>query len=155
MRRAFLSLVVLLLLLAGCRSGVSHPGLSEIDDLAVDPLHPQTVYATDYWDPVYKSTDGGASWRRLGPSKGGGQLGGSVLDPRRPKTVYAGPLSGVFKSTDGGARWMRTGLKDQAVGALAIAPNGGVLYAGVGILLGACMPCGVLRSTDGGAHWMS
>jgi photosystem II stability/assembly factor-like uncharacterized protein len=150
-----LLLVALLLLLAGCGSGVSHPGLSEIDALAVDPLHPQIVYATALDAPVYKSADGGASWKRLGPSRGGGVFGGFVLDPGRPTTAYAGTYSGVFKSTDGGASWMRAGLKDQTVRALAIAPGGRVLYAGLTWIY-EYFPDrpSVFRSTDGGASWI-
>ena len=145
-------LVVLLVLRAG-RHQSGSPGLSEIDALAVDPLHPRTVYATDTWDPVYKSTDGGASWKRLGPSKGGGVFGGVVLDPGRPKTVYAGTQGGVFKSIDGGASWMRSGLKETLT-ALALAPDGRVLYAGAACF--SYLPCGpgVFRSTDAGASWV-
>jgi photosystem II stability/assembly factor-like uncharacterized protein len=77
-----------------------------------------------------------------------------VLDPRRSKTVYAGTPTGVYKSTDGGASWRRAGLKDDSVSALAIAPNGGVLYAGAAILAGLGAG-GVFRGIDGGARWLS
>jgi len=104
--------------------------------LAIDPQRPTTLYAgTD--GGVYKSTDGGASWRAINTT---GLTNRNVwalaIDPQTPTTLYAGTRGGgVYKSTDGGARWqaINTGLTNLEVRALAIDPQTPTtLYAGTG-----------------------
>ncbi|MDV7396353.1 hypothetical protein RZS08_33470, partial [Arthrospira platensis SPKY1] len=86
---------------------------------------------------VYKSTDGGQSWRQVlyvNERTGASELS---MDPSNPKVLYAtmwehqrlpwqvvsgGPGSGVYKSTDGGETWakMEQGLPEEK-GKMAIA----------------------------------
>jgi len=119
------SVGVLPFLVSGCGGGcralktdasacVSHPGLFSIYYLAVDPLHPQTVYVASTDNPVDKSTDGGANWKRIDPWKDNYVSGGGVvLDPRNPKSVYVATSDGVYKSADGGTSWMSAGLQER------------------------------------------
>src|SRR5438105_15781824 len=101
---------------------------------------------------VFKSTDGGGSWR---PASTGlpdvSTIQTLVIDPSTPSTIYAGEVpfngtggAGVFKSTDAGNTWSSasTGLpNDIGVQTLAIDPSTpGTLYAGT---VGA----GVFKST--------
>ena len=152
-----------------------------ISRILVDPKDGNTVYvcATGHlWDDssergVYKTTDGGKTWRKVlagaNPSTGCGMLAMSSRDPR---TLYAstwdfrrqgwtfrsgGPGSGLYKSTDGGERWSELtatnarGLPDKPYGriAVAVAPSKPqVVYAMI-----ESKKSGLFRSDDGGATW--
>ena len=83
--------------------------------LAIDPQRPATLYASA--GGVFKSTDEGRRWRRLGSMRNVSAL---AIDPQTPTTLYA-RAGGVFKSTDGGRRWRRSGSMVH-VKALAIDP---------------------------------
>lgn len=135
------------------------------------------------WSPggergVYKTTDGGQSWRRvLGGDKGDDRWTGATdleIDPRNPDVLYAatwqrhrtvaayvggGPNSGIWKSTDGGETWVELtqGLPsadpNQNLGkiGLAISPQDpDVLYAAIELNQ---REGGVWRSSDRGASW--
>jgi photosystem II stability/assembly factor-like uncharacterized protein len=123
--------------------------------LVVDRRDPDIVYAGTWEKGVFKTTDGGASWRNVGQ----GAVNTLVLDPRDPETIYAGATGGyagpssifygrgVFKSSDGGANWQRVGLQGTNVGILALDPqHPETIYAGTDRK-------GVVKSTDGGASW--
>jgi photosystem II stability/assembly factor-like uncharacterized protein len=123
--------------------------------LVVDRRDPDIVYAGTWETGVFKTTDGGASWRRMGL----GSVNTLVLDPRDPDTIYAGAVgaaagpgsiydwSGVFKSGDGGASWQPVGLQGTNVSGLALDPqHPETVYAGTD-------EKGVFKSTDGGASW--
>jgi photosystem II stability/assembly factor-like uncharacterized protein len=100
-------------------------------DVVVDPTNPDTVYAALWesrqapWEDgvftgpgsgLYKSTDGGTTWRRLeaglpGADAGLGRIGLGIA-PSRPErlfaTVEAKKGAGLYRSDDGGATWART-----------------------------------------------
>ncbi len=97
-------------------------------DLAVDPGEPRTVYAATWtfrrtpWSfssggpgsGLWKSTDGGKTWRRLGPETGlpEGPLGriAVAVAPSRPNRVYAtveAAETGLWASDDSGRHWER------------------------------------------------
>jgi hypothetical protein len=108
---------------------------------------------------IFKSTDGGASWRNLSvPTDSIGDcdeclpVGVLAVDPQRPDTLYAGGSVGVLKSTDGGTSWnaANSGLPWPSdfygVRSLVIDPqNSTTLYA--------AMAGKAFRSTDGAATW--
>jgi len=101
-----------------------------ISKIIVHPEDPNTVWVAaqgPLWSSggergLYKTTDGGQSWKQVlgaGPWTGVTDL---VIDPRDPEVLYAatwqrhrtvaayvggGPESGLHKSTDGGATWTR------------------------------------------------
>lgn len=119
--------------------------------LAADPRDPDVLYAgTD--GGVFKSVDGGRSWRPSSRGLTTTFLFSLAVDPDRPDTLYAGAWdANVFKSTDGGESWTlsRRGLPESpgAVRALVIDPSDpDTLYA-------AIERTGVFKSTDGGAGW--
>jgi hypothetical protein len=68
---------------------------------------------------IFKSTDGGASWKALANIAGVNVL---ALDPISASTTYAGTAGGVFKSTDGGGSWVSTELSGTSISVLAIDP---------------------------------
>jgi photosystem II stability/assembly factor-like uncharacterized protein len=99
-------------------------GVSEIH---MHPENPDVMFAVAYqrrrhvWtllnggpeSAVYKSTDGGANWRKLSNGLPSGDVGriGMDLAPSRPNTVYAiieaAEGSGFYRSTDAGENWTK------------------------------------------------
>ena len=72
--------------------------------------------ALGYGDGVYKSVDGGQSWKNMG-LKESRQIGGIVIDPRDSDVVFVaaegsawgpGGDRGLYKTTDGGKTWNKT-----------------------------------------------
>ena len=119
--------VILFLLI----STPSHSGVNEwtavgplggrISAMAIDSLTPSTLYAgTDAG--IFKSRDGGASWRAANSGLTNLTIQSLAVDPQAPSILYAGTNDGIFKSTDGGASWtaVNTGLANASVLALAI-----------------------------------
>lgn len=69
--------------------------------------------SVSHGDGVYKSTDGGKTWKNMGLTKSF-QIGKILIHPKDPNTVYCGALGrlygpneerGLFKTTDGGKTW--------------------------------------------------
>ena len=115
--------------------------------LLVDQRDADIVYAGTWEKGVFKTEDGGRSWRRIGPSAVA--VSTLALDPRDPATVYAGTERGVHKSTDGGATWRPIGLRGRDVTALAVDPeHPDTVFSGT-------LRKGVFKTTDGGANWRS
>ena len=149
-----------------------------IGRIAIDPTNSDIVYVAAYgplWKSggergVYKTTDGGKTWKPvLNVSEHTG-FNEVMVDPRFPNIVYAsahqrqrkvftyiggGPESALYKSTDGGATWnkMMNGLPAVNLGRIGLnySPvNPDVLYAVVEAPEGKG---GVFKSTDRGASW--
>ena len=150
-----------------------------ISKIVVHPTNPNVVWVASQgplWNKggergVYKTSDGGISWKRvLGNSEwtGATEL---VIDPRDPDVLYAatwdrhrtvaalmggGPGSGLHRSTDGGETWTKLtqGLPTSNMGkiGLAISPQQpDVLYAAIELdrKTGA-----IYRSANRGASWV-
>ena len=119
---------------------------------------------------VYKSIDGGKSWKRtLGDSEWVGATD-LVIDPRNADVLYAatwqrqrtvagylggGPGSGIHKSTDGGETWtqLKKGIPNSNLGkiGLAISPfNPDIIYAAIEL---DRRKGGVFMSSNRGASW--
>jgi photosystem II stability/assembly factor-like uncharacterized protein len=127
--------------------------------------------SASYGDGVYKSTDGGESWERVGLEHSE-HIQRILLDPRDSDVVYVaaqGPLwapggdRGLYKTIDGGRTWTRvlhvsddTGITD-----VVLHPaDPDVVYAAayqrrraVGQTIGGGPEAGILKSYDGGATW--
>ena len=119
---------------------------------------------------LYKTTDGGTTWRKVLEISDDTGINEVHLDPRDPDTVYAsayqrrrhvwtlingGPESGIYKSTDGGESWRQSqrGLPSVDLGriGLDLSPaNPDVLYA---IVEAADGKSGFYRSEDRGESW--
>ncbi|MBI4464982.1 MAG: hypothetical protein HY647_09785 [Acidobacteria bacterium] len=127
--------------------------LPVVTSLAVDPSNPATVYAGisagDSTDGVFKSTDGGQSWRAISFDLASSHVLALAIPPSSPSTVYAGTFGrGVFRSTNGGLLWNATnsGLAAGNIFTLARDPSGsGTVYAGTGN--------GLFKSTNRGQSW--
>src|SRR5687767_9973336 len=75
-----------------------------VSALAIDPQSPRTIYAATF-SGIFKSTDGGGSWKALSMPISGLNFLTLAVDPLNRGTVYAGTMRGVLKTTDGGASW--------------------------------------------------
>ena len=79
------------------------PADRDVTSLVFDPPTPTTLYAATWLGGVYKSEDGGATWRYLRRS---GFRGTSLaIAPTTPATLYFYGAGGVYKSADGGETW--------------------------------------------------
>ena len=114
-----------------------HTGVNEV---WIDPRNPDVMYASSYQrrrhvftlidggpeSAIYKSVDGGESWKKLEkglPKSDKGKIGLAV-SPANPDVVYAvieasaEKDKGFYRSTDGGGSWERTGRPGFDVGAV-------------------------------------
>lgn len=128
--------------------------------LSVAATNPAVVYVVDGQLPtdLYRSRDGGATWRRLAVPLPADDLMSAVrIDPHDPDGVWVGALrSGLYHSDDGGDTWelVRGGLPGAAtIGDVAV--SGRLVY--VTMMLrgrdGTYAPSTLYRSTDGGHYW--
>jgi photosystem II stability/assembly factor-like uncharacterized protein len=105
-------------------------------------------------------------WSFLGPGNVGGRTRALIIDPREPRTMYAGGVSGgIWRTTTAGANWEPIGdaMANIAVNALAMHPTDSrILYAGTGEgffreeVRGTALPlrgAGIFVSRDAGQTW--
>jgi hypothetical protein len=93
----------------------SGKGSYGITNVALDPVHPGTVYAATDHAGLWKSTNCGSTWAKVntgrnGPAMDGGIIWALALDPVDPRVLYAssfnsGAAGSLFKSVDGGVNW--------------------------------------------------
>jgi photosystem II stability/assembly factor-like uncharacterized protein len=159
----------------------THLGLDQTEAIAkirVDPHNADVVYVAAFGHPygrntergVFKSTDGGKSWRKILYRDDKTAAIDISIDPSNPNILYAalweayrtpwsmssgGPGSGLFKSTDAGETWTEItrnpGLPKGVVGKIGVSvspvdPNR--VFAIIENENG-----GVFRSEDAGATW--
>jgi len=127
--------------------------------------------ALGYGTGVYKSIDGGQNWKFMG-LKDSRQIGGIVVDPKNPNTVYVaaegsvwgpGGDRGLYKTTDGGKTWNKVLNISENTGVNNIVmdprdPN--VLYATseqrrrhIFTKIGGGPESAVYKSNDAGVTW--
>jgi uncharacterized protein (DUF924 family)/photosystem II stability/assembly factor-like uncharacterized protein len=83
------------------------PEETHVQAVTLHPENPEIVYIGTE-DGPYRSTDRGEHWERLGFPDRGTQIWSILVDPKDPKTLYAGtsPVA-VYRSQDGGDNWRR------------------------------------------------
>ena len=158
-------------------------GLKNSEHIArilVDPRDSNVVYVASQgplFSPggdrgLYKTTDGGATWKPILEISQNTGITDIDIDPRNPDVMYAaayqrrrntsvivagGPDAAIFKTTDGGMTWKKLtqGLPGVDLGriALAVSPQKpDVVYALIMTARSNKMS-GFYRSDDGGEHW--
>ena len=158
-----------------------HQSTISIGDIAVDPHNPDVVWvgtgeanarnSVSFGDGVYKTLDGGKTWRNLGlPDTR--HISRIVINPLNTNIVYVAALGhntgpneerGVFMTTDGGETWKKVLYIDAEHGCadMDIDPNNpNIVYAAMWRFdrkpwrfLSGSEKTGVFRSTDGGRTW--
>ncbi len=149
-----------------------------IGKILIHPRDSRIIYVAaqgPLWGPggergLYKSVDGGKSWKQVLSISENTGVTDVVLDPRNPEVLLAasyqrrrhvwtlidgGPESALYKSTDGGTSWrkLKTGLPTGELGriGLAVAPTDpDTVYA---IIESIEKKGGIFRSTDFGENW--
>jgi len=150
--------------------------------ISLDPQNPNIIWVgtgenvggrhVAYGDGIYKSEDGGNSWKNMGLKKSE-HLSKIIVHPNNSEIIWVasqGPLwnkggeRGVYKSTDGGKSWQQTLGDSEWVGAtdLLIDPrNSDLLYAAtwqrhrtVAGYLGGGPGTAIYKSNDGGDNWI-
>ncbi len=158
-----------------------HEGSATIGSLAVAPSDPNIVYVgtgegcirgnTTEGDGVYKSIDGGATWKNLG-LKDTRAVGKLIVNPKNPDIVFVAALGhvygpnterGVFRTIDGGKTWSKVLYVDENSGAIDVVfdPNNpNILFAATWqvrrtpwTLDSGGAGSGLYRSADGGTTW--
>lgn len=121
-----------------------------VGDVAVSPSQPDIIYVgtgeglhrpdLSVGDGVFKSTDGGKSWKHIGLADVQ-QIGRIIVHPTNPDIVYAAGLGhpygpnaerGIFRSMDGGRTWEKTLYINHNTGAIQVEfdpVNPDILYA--------------------------
>ena len=156
-------------------------GAYSIGVVELDPNNPNVVWvgtgennhqrALGYGDGVYKSMDGGKSFKNMG-LKESRQIGGIVIDPRNSDVVFVaaegsawgpGGDRGLYKSTDGGKTWKKVLeiSENTGVNNLKLDPsNPDIMYATSEqrrrtsfTKIGGGPESAVYKSTDGGEDW--
>ncbi len=150
----------------------------QIGKILIDPRNTDIVYVAcegSVWGPggergLYKTTDGGKTWKAVLTISEDTGVSDMVMDLRDPDVIYAashqrrrhvftkidgGPETAIYKTTDGGQTWdtLKTGLPSVDMGAigLAISPvNPDYIYA---IIEAADESEGFYRSIDRGMTW--
>lgn len=149
--------------------------------ITIDPNNPSTIWLgtgenvggrhVGFGDGVYKSSDGGKSWKNMGLKKSE-HISKIIVHPTNPDIIWVaaqGPLwnsgdeRGLYKSTDGGKEWKKvlgnaewTGVTD-----IVVDPrNPDWMYAAtwdrhrtVAAYMGGGPGSGIHKSTDGGETW--
>src|SRR5450631_372501 len=126
-----------------------------------------TVFAASASGGVWKSVNGGTTFKPVFDSAAVQSVGAVATDAKNPKVVWAGTGEswvrnsvsigdGIYKSVDGGENWSNVGLKDsEHIAKILIDPrNSDTVYAcATGHLWDDNAERGVYRTSDGGKTW--
>ena len=149
----------------------------QIGEVLIDPRNSDIVFVAaegSVWGPggdrgLYKTIDGGKTWKKVLEISENTGVNNVLLDPRNPDVMYAsseqrrrhvftkisgGPETAIYKSTNAGETWdkLTSGLPGGDMGGigLAISPvDPDVLYA----IIEATDGGGFYRTSDRGASW--
>jgi hypothetical protein len=163
---------------AGCCTTFPNQGYQNnsfgVTWVEIDPSNPYTLYITVDVQGMWKSTDGGTSWKRLGTVPSGQDYSTTVtyldspmrvrVDPNDSQHLFAtqgvrGWAVGFWESHDGGENWTqpdgfvtakKTAVND--ITTMSIDPvNFGHVLLGSHSMWANNVPAGIMETTDGGA----
>jgi photosystem II stability/assembly factor-like uncharacterized protein len=112
--------------------------IGSIGAIAVAPSNPEIIYVGSgeadfrsdltYGNGVYKSIDGGRTWKNIGLTASR-HISRIAVDPKNPDAVFVaamgsaygpGPERGLFRSTDGGTNWTKVLFRDENSAAIDV-----------------------------------
>ena len=127
---------------------------------------PSTYYAATASGGIWKSTDGGLTFKAIFDDQATSTIGSIAVAPSDPNVVYAGsgeanirgnvlPGNGIYKSVDAGKTWSRVWGQTGQIGTMIVHPqNPEIAFAAVlGHAFGPNPERGVYRTRDGGRTW--
>src|SRR5271155_5638040 len=126
-----------------------------------------TVYIGAASGGVWKSTNGGTTYKPVFDKKTAQSIGAITIDPQNPKTIWVGTGEswtrnsvsigdGIYKSVDGGDNWANMGLPNsERISKIIVDPkDGNTVYACVpGKLWSDSEDRGLYKTSDGGKTW--
>jgi photosystem II stability/assembly factor-like uncharacterized protein len=156
-------------------------GSGSIGSLAVANSDHNTIYVgtgeacirgnISHGDGVYKSLDGGKTWKNIG-LRDSRAIGKVIVNPSNPDIVFVAALGhpygpnterGIFRTLDGGKSWGKVLYKDENTGGIDVAfdpRNPNILFAALWqarrtswSLASGGPGSGLYRSNDGGTTW--
>jgi len=156
-------------------------GTSSIGSIAVANSNHNVVYVgtgeacirgdISHGDGVYKSLDGGKTWKNTG-LRDSRAIGKVIVNPTNPDSAFVAALGhpygpnterGIFRTVDGGKTWEKVLYKDENTGGIDVAfdpHNPNILFAALWqarrtswSMKSGGPGSGLYRSTDGGTTW--
>ncbi|MBL8188228.1 MAG: hypothetical protein JNK38_09480, partial [Acidobacteria bacterium] len=138
-----------------------------VADVESVPGNPNLVFVGAADGGVWKTTNGGVTWKPIFEKQNTLSIGDIALEPNNPDVIWVGTGEGnprnsvsfgdgVYKSTDGGKTWQHLGLKDTMyITRIVIHPtNPNIVYvAAMGHYYGPNEERGVFMTADGGKTW--
>ncbi|VXB56799.1 conserved hypothetical protein [Maribacter litoralis] len=156
--------------------------LGSVGAVSVSASNPNIVYVgmgehaprgvmTSYGDGVYKSTDAGKTWKKMGLEKTQ-HISRIIIHPTNPDIVYVAAQGalfegnaerGVYKSVDGGKTWKNTLFVNELTGASELSMDANypeIMYAAMwehqrkpNMVVSGGAGSGLYKSTDAGETW--
>jgi photosystem II stability/assembly factor-like uncharacterized protein len=130
------------------------------------PGDPLTYYTATASGGVWKSSDGGSTWKPIFDEQSIASIGSIAVAPSDPNVIYVGSGeanirgnvaagNGIYKSTDAGKTWKHVWKQESQIGTMIVHPrNPDIAFAAVlGHAFGPNPERGVYRTTDGGQTW--
>ncbi|MFT7189226.1 MAG: photosystem II stability/assembly factor-like uncharacterized protein [Sediminicola sp.] len=138
-----------------------------ITAIDVVTANPKIMYVGAASGGVWKSENGGTSWKPVFDQQPTQNIGALVIQQNNPNVVWVGTGEGnprnsmnlgmgVFKSIDGGDTWQQMGLEStKTIHRIIIDPiDANIIYVGaMGDPFTANEHRGLYKTTDGGLHW--
>ncbi|MGR3220579.1 MAG: right-handed parallel beta-helix repeat-containing protein, partial [Candidatus Anammoxibacter sp.] len=117
--------------------------LAFVNDIIIDSVEPNIIYAGLDTGKIFKSMDGGETWKEKSLGLSNANVMALVIDPENSNTIYAAASGSVFKSTDAGDTWNEI-LEDLFATTIVINPvNTDIIYVGT-------LEDGIFKSVNGG-----
>ena len=130
------------------------------------PGDPMTYYAATAAGGVWKSTDGGITWKSIFDDQPTSSIGAIAVAPSDANVIYVGSGeanirgnvmagNGIYKSTNAGKDWSHVWKQPGQIGKMIVHPtNPEIAYAAVlGNAFAPNPERGIYRTSDGGKTW--
>ncbi|HEX9756746.1 MAG TPA: hypothetical protein VGB26_02970 [Nitrospiria bacterium] len=121
----------------------------QISQIVINYKNPEIVYASSHFYGMWKSTDGGKTWKLAINGLGTSDVYSMAIHPRKPEILFAAtPGGGIYRSADSGSNWVEVseGLTDTHMEDVVFDPiDPDIMYAAT--------LREVFKSENGGLSW--